>query len=217
VITDERLDHALRDWYRIEGSQRAPEALLDAVLDRTRRVAPRPRWSVGAIPMQFGLGAVAIVTAAVVLFGVVWRVPSSDDRIGAPVSGPVDVTFHVIYHFEPEPAYPVAGEFHASGTIKGRGSFGDQITREADGSYTILRTLRFGDGTIESVMSVRNVIELSTSESVNGTFTIVGGSGRFAGITGSGSVATGSTPGSPRLPVGSRPERWIGSVRGVDR
>jgi hypothetical protein len=217
VITDERLDHALRDWHRIEGSQRAPEALLEAVLDRTRKVAPRRRWSIGAIPVQFGLGAVAIAIAAVFLFGVVLRVPSADDGIGASVSGPIDVTFHVNYHFEPEPAHPVAGDFYASGTIKGRGWFGDHISLKADGSYTILRTLRFADGTIESVMSVRNVIELSTSESVNGTFTIVGGSGRYAGITGSGSIATGSTPGSPRLPVGSRPERWIGSVRGVDR
>jgi hypothetical protein len=95
MITDERLDHALRDWHLIEGSQRAPEALLEAVLDGTRGVAPRRRWSIGAIPRPFGVGAVAMVAAALVLFGVVWRLPSADDGIGARVSGPIDVTFRV--------------------------------------------------------------------------------------------------------------------------
>ena len=182
-----------------------------------RRVAPRRRWSIGALPMQVGLGAVAVVAAALLMFGVVWRLPAADDGIGGPVAGPIDVTFHVNYHFEPNPAYEDAGEVYATGTIAGRGSFGDRITREADGSYTIVRTIRFADGTIESVMSVRNVIELSTSESVRGTYTIVGGTGRYAAIRGSGSIATGSSPGSPLLPVGSRPERWIGSVGGVER
>jgi hypothetical protein len=114
--------------------------------------------------------------------------------VPAQATPPAPVTFHATA--APTVGLPAGGgatgiaegTFTASGAISDTGEVRDEF-RIADGTLHIVRTLTGRLGTITMRVEARFIVVTATSETVEGRWTIAGGTGTYAALHGSGSLA----------------------------